>query len=734
MKALNFLCLFACLLITTAAQASTVLNATLVEDTYVATNNPDTNYNGDQYEIYIRNHQDVGRLGVIQFTLPQLPAGKTAADITSVDLSGIVAYNHSTGTGDRDVSLQILGMSTNPDLTTLTYNNLLDPTGNGVVTDYVVAYDNIVYGSQTTSLDAVSFNGGDTFVGDTFTFADSNGGLQSFVQSSVTNQTQAVTLAIGPGISSPALCDFRFYSQENIYGAAAMSLTVNTDMGTYSAPLIEDTYVQSSSPYTNYSESDLDVYIRNHADAARVGLVQFDLSSIPQGASVTSVQLAGAVASTKSQNMSLEVVGLASNPDLTTVTYSDLYSSGGSSVISDYAVHTPNLTYGTQATSLSTTKFYGGDTFVGDTFNFVDQDDAIKTFVQNHASTTQAETITLAIGPGETSPGLCDFRLYSKENAYGASPISLTITTTSGSYEATLVEDAYVQSSTPDDNYSDDSNGLEIYIRNYSTVARMGLVQFDLPQLATGEEIIDVQISGQVAHTRDTYYMQLEVLGLDVNPDLTTVTYNDLFDENGDLVISGYDPTTTWGGMAEFVYGSEATSLGMTTVNTADTPVGSSIVFPDDAEGLLDFIKSNISDTEAVDITLLVGSGDSDVGNCDYRFYAKENTAEQDPVSLAITFADSPQVAGDANGDGKVDGSDVTILAGNWQKGVNDGLTATWEEGDFNGDGKVDGSDVTILAGNWQYGVEAAAASVPEPSTIMLLVMMIGSLLVWKRR
>ena len=90
-------------------------------------------------------------------------------------------------------------------------------------------------------------------------------------------------------------------------------------------------------------------------------------------------------------------------------------------------------------------------------------------------------------------------------------------------------------------------------------------------------------------------------------------------------------------------------------------------------------------------------------------------------VGSALTFKAS-QIAGDANGDGKVDGSDVTILAGNWQKGVSDGLTATWAEGDFNGDGKVDGSDVTILAGNWQSGVTAAAASVPEPGTITLLL------------
>ena len=105
-----------------------------------------------------------------------------------------------------------------------------------------------------------------------------------------------------------------------------------------------------------------------------------------------------------------------------------------------------------------------------------------------------------------------------------------------------------------------------------------------------------------------------------------------------------------------------------------------------------------------------------------------------DNVEFFLEGEEEP-VAGDANGDGKVDGSDVTILAGNWQKGVNDGLTASWEEGDFNGDGKVDGSDVTILAGNWQYGVEAAAASVPEPSTLVLFVVgLLSGLFVTRRR
>ena len=100
-----------------------------------------------------------------------------------------------------------------------------------------------------------------------------------------------------------------------------------------------------------------------------------------------------------------------------------------------------------------------------------------------------------------------------------------------------------------------------------------------------------------------------------------------------------------------------------------------------------------------------------------------------------IEFMVSPElIAGDANGDGKVDGSDVTILAGNWQAGVGspNPETITWAMGDFNGDGQVDGSDVTILAGNWQYGVEAVAASVPEPSMMVLLLVALTTLMVYR--
>ena len=87
--------------------------------------------------------------------------------------------------------------------------------------------------------------------------------------------------------------------------------------------------------------------------------------------------------------------------------------------------------------------------------------------------------------------------------------------------------------------------------------------------------------------------------------------------------------------------------------------------------------------------------------------------------NVVITDTYSPATAsipGDANNDGKVDGSDATILAGNWLAGVDGVVEATWGMGDFNDDKKVDDLDATILAVNWQTGVTAAAAAVPEPS------------------
>ena len=73
-------------------------------------------------------------------------------------------------------------------------------------------------------------------------------------------------------------------------------------------------------------------------------------------------------------------------------------------------------------------------------------------------------------------------------------------------------------------------------------------------------------------------------------------------------------------------------------------------------------------------------------------------------------------IPGDANSDGKVDAADAATLASNWLS-----TEATWVMGDFNDDGNVNDLDATILAANWQA---PAAASVPEPSALVLLLVL----------
>ena len=72
-----------------------------------------------------------------------------------------------------------------------------------------------------------------------------------------------------------------------------------------------------------------------------------------------------------------------------------------------------------------------------------------------------------------------------------------------------------------------------------------------------------------------------------------------------------------------------------------------------------------------------------------------------------------PQLPGDANGDGKVDINDLTIVLANYdQTGMN------WNAGDFTGSGKVDINDLTIVLANYdrrQPGGAAGVGAVPEP-------------------
>ena len=70
---------------------------------------------------------------------------------------------------------------------------------------------------------------------------------------------------------------------------------------------------------------------------------------------------------------------------------------------------------------------------------------------------------------------------------------------------------------------------------------------------------------------------------------------------------------------------------------------------------------------------------------------------------------------GDANGDGAVDLQDFGILKANF------GGSGGWAQGDFNDDGAVDLQDFGILKAN--FGTAAPSASIPEPATLILALL-----------
>ena len=240
--------------------------------------------------------------------------------------------------------------------------------------------------------------------------------------------------------------------------------------------------------------------------------------------------------------------------------------------------------------------------------------------------------------------------------------------------------------------------------------------------------------------------------------DNVSISGSDLLNSAGNVTTIDFDASPV-GGDIELSVGTDAllndylfthssgntsdaafTISGLGDIETVD------LIFQSPWPGLLAYVVINGAPEQVANPNTVMGTG-SNAGNYIYDVPVVNgevtgtfgdgsgNTVVISGLSVLIPGAETPQIAGDANNDGKVDGSDVTILAGNWQVGV-DGLTeATWEMGDFNGDKKVDGSDVTILAGNWQYGVTAAVASVPEPSTIVLLLGgLLSALLIRRKR
>ncbi len=108
-----------------------------------------------------------------------------------------------------------------------------------------------------------------------------------------------------------------------------------------------------------------------------------------------------------------------------------------------------------------------------------------------------------------------------------------------------------------------------------------------------------------------------------------------------------------------------------------------------------------------------VGSNDRIVSNGDVNGW------------LPLTFTDftSQPVAsrlldGDANANGTVDGVDLGAVLANFNKTYSGDA---WADGDFNADGTVNGADLGAVLANFNQRSNATAG-VPEPSTVVLLL------------
>ena len=152
-----------------------------------------------------------------------------------------------------------------------------------------------------------------------------------------------------------------------------------------------------------------------------------------------------------------------------------------------------------------------------------------------------------------------------------------------------------------------------------------------------------------------------------------------------------------------------------------------------DNAGFADLVKDWVSGA-TLNYGMMVRLTEPD--NESYQPYHKYRSSDYlaDPslrpmLEISDTGGTPDPIPGDANLDNVVNDADASLLAANWQYGPD----ATWGQGDFTGDGIVNDADASILAAHWQESQEGAAP-VPEPSSVVLLLCGIVSLLLVARR
>lgn len=190
-------------------------------------------------------------------------------------------------------------------------------------------------------------------------------------------------------------------------------------------------------------------------------------------------------------------------------------------------------------------------------------------------------------------------------------------------FSAPLVEDTYIVSNEAN---STKSGGRFVLMRNFSSVSRAGLAQFQLPSLPPLELVTSAQLTVHSA-ANGTGQPNLNVVGLTgTQPDLTTTTWNNAITNN---IITGRDANfvVQWGSNATIFTGETFDITAGTTTNT--------LTYTDstDSSGMLRYILDNIG---PVPTTITLGFSFEDNATHDAIWQFRSNNDDNAGGTVAV--------------------------------------------------------------------------------------------------